>query len=446
MRRRLIPKQKFKFIRRPHQELKYKDEYNIDNLANDAMKPASNSSTVSQELKDPTTLLHSSSTSPSSSSSTTTTTTSTLTAHTTSTSASVLSTVSTATSPVLPSSLTGATDGIQDSEDIIPDIQRCSDTVLYIGNPSQFNLSTGESNNTSSAHSDSTCAYSYHPGVLQKENELPTFLKKFAFILEGDPTSISSPSNANHNTSTSSNESDNKGKSSNSQEDDATTQHPLNNDYTFELGPDISEGSDIWLSQISSCYISICQRLGAVRLSKLRNSIIIIGPTAGSVYIESAEQCIIVVACRQLRIHEATHVDFYVSTESKPIIEHSHHVKFAPFSCVYPLLNQHLKDAKLTSAIQLIHLTQVTNVSSTITKEASSISSTAMSNNSSSNALNNTTGSTSLSGDDEEERKLPWANVDDFNWLRQTKSPNWSIVPRSQRRGPFVPVIVKESL
>ena len=78
--------------------------------------------------------------------------------------------------------------------------------------------------------------------------------------------------------------------------------------------------------------------LGAVRALRchdLRDTKVYGGPVAGSAHLQNLEGCHAEIAARQVRVHDARRVAFYVRTKSRPIIEHSSEVTFAPFAFEY---------------------------------------------------------------------------------------------------------------
>lgn len=87
------------------------------------------------------------------------------------------------------------------------------------------------------------------------------------------------------------------------------------------------------------------------------------------------------LASHQIRIHRAKKSDFYLRVRSRPIIEDSNGVRFAPYCLGYGGIEEDLKTAGL----------------------------------------------------EEEETESSWANVDDFLWLRAVQSPNWSVLPQEER-------------
>ncbi|KAM1583053.1 hypothetical protein ACFX10_030705 [Malus domestica] len=104
-------------------------------------------------------------------------------------------------------------------------------------------------------------------------------------------------------------------------------------------------------------------------------------PVTGSILVDGVEGCVFVMASHQIRIHNAKTSDFYLRVRSRPIIEHSCGVRFAPYYLTYKGIEEELREANL----------------------------------------------------DEETEK--WSNVDDFLWLRAVQSPNWSVLPESERLG-----------
>ncbi|KAI5921995.1 tubulin binding cofactor C [Camillea tinctor] len=110
-------------------------------------------------------------------------------------------------------------------------------------------------------------------------------------------------------------------------------------------------------------------------LKNIRRSLIVAGHVAGPAHITGIEDSVIVVAARQVRIHECRNVDVYLHCQSHPIIEDCEGMRFAPLPDLY--------------------------ASDTTTAE------------------NN-----------------QWDQVDDFKWLKTEPSPHWSVLPADQRIEP----------
>ncbi|KAI2466930.1 TBCC-domain-containing protein [Annulohypoxylon bovei var. microspora] len=107
-------------------------------------------------------------------------------------------------------------------------------------------------------------------------------------------------------------------------------------------------------------------------LKNIKQSLIIAGHVAGPVHITGLQNSIVVVAARQVRIHECRDVDVYLYCASHPIIEDCSGMRFASLPEFY--------------ASQL-----------------------------------------ELKGENQ------WDQVDDFKWLKSEASPNWSILPEDKR-------------
>lgn len=60
-------------------------------------------------------------------------------------------------------------------------------------------------------------------------------------------------------------------------------------------------GKEVWISNATDCEIAIADRIGAARMDKIVNCKIYLGPVAGSILIESATNCTLIVASRQVR-------------------------------------------------------------------------------------------------------------------------------------------------
>ncbi|KAL5709534.1 hypothetical protein ACHQM5_020214 [Ranunculus cassubicifolius] len=144
-----------------------------------------------------------------------------------------------------------------------------------------------------------------------------------------------------------------------------------------------SEVGEFTLSNLSSCDVRLSGRMRAVFVHKLRNCRVFVGPIMGSFHIEDVEDCVFVLASHQIRIHHAKRTDFYLRVRSRPIIEDSSNVRFAPYAVVYEGIENDLKKC----------------------------------------SLDEDTGN--------------WGNVDDFRWLRAVQSPNWCVLPEEERIEPI---------
>ncbi|KAI0530354.1 tubulin binding cofactor C-domain-containing protein [Xylaria digitata] len=107
-------------------------------------------------------------------------------------------------------------------------------------------------------------------------------------------------------------------------------------------------------------------------LRNIKHSLIVAGHVAGPAHITGIEDSIVVVAARQVRMHDCKNVRVYLHCTSHPIIEDCSQMAFAPLPTFY--------------------------------------------------ANGATTAETNQ-----------WDKVDDFKWLKDTASPNWSVLAEESR-------------
>lgn len=149
----------------------------------------------------------------------------------------------------------------------------------------------------------------------------------------------------------------------------------------FSKAGEDKTGGEFMLSDLRGCEVRLLGCVKALFVHKLKNCKVYVGPVTGSVLIEEAKGCVFVLASHQIRIHHATECDFYLRVRSRPIIEDSVGVRFAPYRLGYAGIERDLERANLC------------------------------------------------------EESGYWANVDDFRWLRAVQSPNWSVLPEDDRTG-----------
>ncbi|KAI9813534.1 MAG: hypothetical protein M1832_006265 [Thelocarpon impressellum] len=114
------------------------------------------------------------------------------------------------------------------------------------------------------------------------------------------------------------------------------------------------------------------QPFAGLTLKNIRDSLIVCGHVNGPAHVTGVEDSVVVVACRQFRLHECRNVDVYLLCNSRPIIEDCSAIRFAPLSEHHTLVSEKPVDNQ-------------------------------------------------------------WDQVDDFKWLKAEPSPNWSVLPPGQR-------------
>lgn len=132
------------------------------------------------------------------------------------------------------------------------------------------------------------------------------------------------------------------------------------------------------LSDLHRCVVDMSsptstgQPFATLTLKNISQSLIVCGHVSGAAHLTDITDSIIVVACRQFRMHESKGCKVYLHASGRPIIEDCSGVQFAPLPETY------LKEADRAVENQ-------------------------------------------------------WREVDDFKWLRAEASPNWTVLEESKR-------------
>ncbi|CAK4033571.1 Tubulin-folding cofactor C [Lecanosticta acicola] len=114
------------------------------------------------------------------------------------------------------------------------------------------------------------------------------------------------------------------------------------------------------------------QPFATLTLKNIKSSLVVCGHVSGAAHLTNIRNSVIVVACRQFRMHESSNCDVYLLSTSRPIIEDCSAIRFAP------LPNAYMRES-------------------------------------------------------DRDTKNQWSNVDDFKWLRNEPSPHWSPMEPSER-------------
>lgn len=117
----------------------------------------------------------------------------------------------------------------------------------------------------------------------------------------------------------------------------------LNQTTWIKKSNSVSSGANLNLQQIHDSFVvwglTTNQPLYAAHVNQIKNSILIVAcPIEGSILIESIENSVILVmACHQIRIHEALKTLIISYTRAGPIIEDSTQITVAPFLWTEPI-------------------------------------------------------------------------------------------------------------
>lgn len=137
---------------------------------------------------------------------------------------------------------------------------------------------------------------------------------------------------------------------------------------------------DILLSDLINCTVTLYGNPNTLRLAKAHGCKVLCGPVTTSVFLEDCRDCILAVACQQLRVHTTKDTRIFLQVTSRAIVEDCSGIQFAPYIWSYPGIDKDFQDSGLDRS------------------------------------------------------KNNWNQVDDFNWLAQNvPSPNWSILPEEDR-------------
>ncbi|XP_076855615.1 tubulin-specific chaperone C [Brachyhypopomus gauderio] len=137
---------------------------------------------------------------------------------------------------------------------------------------------------------------------------------------------------------------------------------------------------DVLLSHLTNCKVRLFGSPNTLHIKNLRDCQILCGPVSSSVFVDECTGCTLVLACQQLRTHNTTATQVYLHVTSRAIIEDCQGVSFAPFNWTYEGMHNDFRVSGLNP------------------------------------------------------ERNNWSQVDDFNWLASgTPSPNWTVIPESER-------------
>lgn len=107
------------------------------------------------------------------------------------------------------------------------------------------------------------------------------------------------------------------------------------------------EDREFMLTNLSNCKVYLKGKCRALYVNKLRNCQVYTGPVTASVLIDDVEDSTLMLASQQIRIHSTKNTDFYLRVRSRPIVEYTSSVRFAPYAFHYPRIEDALQAANL---------------------------------------------------------------------------------------------------
>ncbi|KAK0684579.1 TBCC protein, partial [Pygoscelis papua] len=151
-------------------------------------------------------------------------------------------------------------------------------------------------------------------------------------------------------------------------------------DEELELGPAELLQRDVVLSELRGCRVLLRGNANTLRMRDCRGCTVLCGPVSTSALVDGCSDCLLVLACQQLRSHRTRDCRFYVQVTSRAVIEDCTKISFAPYAWSYPGIERDFESSGL------------------------------------------------------DRNRNNWNLVDDFDWLATDKpSPNWSLIPEQER-------------
>lgn len=132
-------------------------------------------------------------------------------------------------------------------------------------------------------------------------------------------------------------------------------------------------------SPASSVDAKASKAFAGMTLRGVRDSLVVCGRVDGPAHVTGLTGCVVVVQCRQFRMHQSSGTTVYLDCSSRPIIEDCEEVRFAP-------LPEAFRNKDTLEAVE-----------------------------------------------EDSRRENLWDQVDDFKWLKNEPNPHWSVLPESER-------------
>ena len=119
----------------------------------------------------------------------------------------------------------------------------------------------------------------------------------------------------------------------------------VNETLTKSSGEVDGQGFDI--ADCDGCTLIVMDNCEQVQIDDVKNSRVLIGACASSIFIRNCTNCVFYTVCRQLRLRDVKFSNFYIYSMSEVHIEFSSNVRFAPFNGGYPDQKKHMEAANL---------------------------------------------------------------------------------------------------
>lgn len=100
------------------------------------------------------------------------------------------------------------------------------------------------------------------------------------------------------------------------------------------------------LDTLEDCEAYVCTPTAQVFADECKRCMFMLGPVESSFFIRDCEDCIVWVACQQLRTRNCKRCKFFLYCKSDPVIESSEDLAFAPWAASYPGCSKHFEMLK----------------------------------------------------------------------------------------------------
>eukprot|EP00210_Caulerpa_lentillifera_P004674 g4459.t1 len=145
-------------------------------------------------------------------------------------------------------------------------------------------------------------------------------------------------------------------------------------------------GRGFLVANCRNCIIDLDGSILALQLRNLTHCTVLSGPITGATMAFNLEDCNVVLASGQVRIHNSLNCRFHLRVRSSPIIEDSTELKFGP-----------LASERSETKIDETRFALFTEQANVFCAENGS-----------------------------------WKSISDFNWIKEEPSPNWSIISEDE--------------
>ena len=115
----------------------------------------------------------------------------------------------------------------------------------------------------------------------------------------------------------------------------------------IKLPGDINKQQFI-IEDCSHCSIYLLDTTATITVDSCDHCILVLGPCASSVFLRNCTNCLVMIACQQFRARDCKNVDFFLFTNTQPIIESSSSLRFTCWTASYSALFAQMTDSRLS--------------------------------------------------------------------------------------------------